>query len=283
MSTPPPTSPTTVPIEDPSASSLDAAPPRPAIVVLHRLTKRYGRHVAVHDMSLTVQPGEILALLGPNGAGKTTTIRMLMGLLAPTDGQATVHGMDCFAQRATVMQHVGYLPDEPNFHEHLRGGEVARFCAAMRGIPEDLAVERIQTLAERLDFADALDEYAVNYSMGMRKKLALTCAILHEPSVLVLDEPTNGLDPVVTRTLLELVRELAAKGTAIFYSTHLLEQAERLCHRVAILHRGTLAALGSPVELRSRIAADASLEDVFFQVASGESLKDPTAPRADES
>lgn len=281
MSTPPPTSPTTGPVEDPNASSLDAAPTRPAIVVLRRLTKRYGRHVAVHDMSLTVHPGEILALLGPNGAGKTTTIRMLMGLLAPTDGQATVHGMDCFAQRAAVMQHVGYLPDEPNFHEHLRGGEVARFCAAMRGIPEDLAVERVQTLAERLDFADALDEYAVNYSMGMRKKLALTCAILHEPSVLVLDEPTNGLDPVVTRTLLELVRELAAKGTAIFYSTHLLEQAERLCHRVAILHRGTLAALGSPAELRSRVAADASLEDVFFQVASGESLQDPTVPRAD--
>ncbi|MGE0142840.1 MAG: ABC transporter ATP-binding protein [Planctomycetota bacterium] len=282
MSNPPPTSPTSVPIEDPNASGLDAAPTRSAIVALRRLTKRYGRHVAVDDMSLTVHQGEILALLGPNGAGKTTTIRMLMGLLAPSVGQATVHGMDCFTQRAAVMQHVGYLPDEPNFHEHLRGGEVARFCAAMRGIPEDLAVARIEALAERLEFADALDEYAVNYSMGMRKKLALTCAILHEPSVLVLDEPTNGLDPVVTRTLLELVRELAAKGTAIFYSTHLLEQAERLCHRVAILHRGALAALGTPAELRSRIAAEASLEDVFFQVTSGESLPGPSEPRADE-
>ncbi|HIE71500.1 MAG TPA: ABC transporter ATP-binding protein [Planctomycetes bacterium] len=144
-----------------------------------------------------------------------------------------------------------------------------RFCGTMRGMPDEEVVSRTSELAERLQFADALDEYAVNYSMGMKKKLALACAMLHQPDVLVLDEPTNGLDPVVTRTLLAIVRELAAEGTAVFYSTHLLDQAERLCDRVAILHQGKLAALGTPDDLRNDLAAGGSLEDVFFQVAQG--------------
>jgi len=246
----------------------DAPAPSPDVVVdLRDLSKQFGEHVAVDHLSLQVHRGEILALLGPNGAGKTTTIRMLMGILSPSGGSASVCGLDCFADRAEVMQHVGYLPDEPLFYEHLRGGEIVRFCGAMRGMPDREVVQRTEELAERLAFADALDEYAVNYSMGMRKKLALSCAMLHRPDVLVLDEPTNGLDPVVTRTLLQLVRELAANGTAIFYSTHLLEQAEKLCDRVAILHRGALAAVGTPQQLRHELAADGSLEDVFFQIA----------------
>jgi ABC-2 type transport system ATP-binding protein len=247
------------------------------IVVLRSLGKHFGEHEAVAELDLDVAPGEILALLGPNGAGKTTTIRMLMGILSPSSGSATIAGHDCFAERVEVMRHVGYLPDEPTFYDHLRGGEIARFCGAMRGMPEPEIARRTAELAERLAFADALDEYAVNYSMGMRKKLALACAMLHRPAVLVLDEPTNGLDPVATRALLDLVREAAAAGTAIFYSTHLLDQAERLCHRVAILYRGRLAALGSPVDLRERLAPGGSLEDVFFQVAAG---TDPATPAA---
>jgi ABC-2 type transport system ATP-binding protein len=240
-----------------------------AVVDLQDLTKRFGSHTAVDRLSLQVQRGEVLALLGPNGAGKTTTIRMLMGILSATRGSARLCGLDCFEDRAEVMLHVGYLPDEPLFYEHLRGGEIARFCGRMRGMPDRVVTQRLDELAERLAFADALDEYAVNYSMGMRKKLALSCAMLHQPDVLVLDEPTNGLDPVVTRTLLELVRELASGGTAVFYSTHLLEQAEKLCDRVAIVHEGRLAALGDPDELRRELAAGGSLEDVFFEVAKG--------------
>lgn len=242
----------------------------PEVVVdLQDLTKRFGSHKAVESLSLQVQRGEVLALLGPNGAGKTTTIRMLMGILSATRGSARLCGLDCFEDRAEVMLHVGYMPDEPLFYEHLRGGEIARFCGRMRGMPDKVVTQRLDELAERLAFADALDEYAVNYSMGMRKKLALSCAMLHQPDVLVLDEPTNGLDPVVTRTLLELVRELASDGTAVFYSTHLLEQAEKLCDRVAIVHEGRLAALGEPDALRRELAAGGSLEDVFFQVAQG--------------
>ena len=239
------------------------------LVSLRGLTKTYGAFTAVRELSLEVQRGEILALLGPNGAGKTTTIRMLMGILSPSSGTASIAGLDCFAQRAEVMQHTGYLPDEPMFYEHLRGGEIVRFCGTMRGMPDQEVRQRTVELSKRLDLGDALDEYAVNYSMGMKKKLALVCAMLHRPSVLILDEPTNGLDPVVTRSLLELVREVAAAGTAVFYSTHLLEQADRLCHRVGILHKGELAALGTPQDLRSTLAPGGSLEDVFFQVAAG--------------
>ena len=237
------------------------------LVSIQSLTKDFGEHRAVDQFSLQVARGEILALLGPNGAGKTTTIRMLMGILSPSNGTAEIAGFDCFADRAKVMQHVGYLPDEPMFYDHLRGGEIVRFCGTMRGLPNEEIEQRTTELAERLAFADALDEFAVNYSMGMKKKLALACAMLHRPDVLILDEPTNGLDPVVTRTLLAIVRELSAAGTAIFYSTHLLEQAERLCDRVAIMNRGQLAALGTTAELREDLAEGGSLEDVFFEIA----------------
>jgi ABC-2 type transport system ATP-binding protein len=249
------------------SDSVTPVPTPPVVVDLRNLTKTFGYHAAVVDVSLQVRRGEILALLGPNGAGKTTTMRMLMGILAPTRGEAKVLGHDCFRQRELAMRHIGYLPDEPTFQDHLRGAEVLRFCGAMRGMRDGEVVARIEELAKRLDLADALEEYAVNYSLGMRKKLALAAAMLHRPAALVLDEPTNGLDPVVTRALLELVREAAAAGTAVLYSTHLLAQAGQLCHRVAIVHRGRLAALGTPGELQSQLAPGGTLEDVFFQVA----------------
>jgi ABC-2 type transport system ATP-binding protein len=239
----------------------------PPVVVLRDLTKRFGSFVAVDAVSLQIGSGEIQALLGPNGAGKTTTLRMLMGILSPTGGSATIAGHDCFRERAQVMAHVGYLPDEPVFYDHLRGGEIVRFCGRMRGMPDTRVRARADELTQRLDLGDALDEYAVNYSLGMKKKLALVCAMQHEPSQLFLDEPTNGLDPVATRALLDLIRATAAAGTAVFYSTHLLDQAERLCHRVGILHRGRLGALGTPAELRARLAPAGTLEDVFFQIA----------------
>ena len=236
------------------------------LVEITALTKRYGGFTAVDGLNLTVMPGEIVALLGPNGAGKTTTIRMLMGMLAPTRGSARIAGHDCFAARAAAMRHTGYLPDEPVFHEHLRGREILAFCAAMRGIDAAFAKARCDALCQRLGLGDDLEEYAVNFSMGMKKKLALVAAMLHEPELLILDEPTNGLDPMVTRTLLDMVREWAAAGRAVFYSTHLLQQAERLCHRVAIVHRGKLCALDTPDALRAQHAPDGTLEDVFFRV-----------------
>ncbi|MDQ3367254.1 MAG: ABC transporter ATP-binding protein [Myxococcota bacterium] len=236
-------------------------------IEIARLTKAYGSFVAVSELSLAVSPGEIFALLGPNGAGKTTTIKMMIGVLQPSGGSARICGLDCFSARADVMRHVGYLPDEPVFYDYLRGRELLRFVGEMHGLTRTEIEQRTAPLAERLKLEEALEDYAVNYSKGMKKKLALIAALLHDPSVLILDEPTNGLDPFATRALHELLIERAAGGKLVFYSTHLLDQAERLCKRVGILFKGKLAALGEIAELRANLSAGGSLEDVFFAVA----------------
>ena len=237
------------------------------------LGKRYGDFDAVVDLNLSVERGEVFALLGPNGAGKTTTIRMLMGILQPTAGSATVAGLDVFADRAEVKRRVGYLPDEPAFYDYLRGREIVRFVGQMHGLADADIDARSRPLYKDLALDDALEEYAVNYSHGMKKKLALVCALLHEPELLILDEPTNGLDPFATRVVHEIVRRKAAEGKSVFFSTHLLDQAEKLCTRVGILNKGRLAAVGRLDELRAGAAGNASLEEIFFAV-----MKDPAAP-----
>jgi len=238
-----------------------------AVVAIEELSKRYGEFVAVDGVSLTVRAGEIVALVGPNGAGKTTTLRMMMGVLAPSSGSARIGGLDCFRDRARVMHQVGYVPDDPVFYDYLRGGEILDFVADIRGLASGEARARSAELCRELELADALGEYAVNYSKGMKKKLALVCALLHGPRLLVLDEPQSGLDPFSMRKLNELVTASAAAGNAVFYSTHILEHAERLGHRIAILARGRLAAVGTLGELRALASANASLEEIFFAVA----------------
>ena len=237
------------------------------LVEIRELTKYYGAFEAVKNLTLSVGPGEIFALLGPNGAGKTTTIRMLMGILAPTSGAARIDGLDCFGDRVEVKRRVGYLPDEPIFHDHLRGSEIIRFSGEMHGFSHEEIDNRARPLIEQLELSDALEEFAVNYSRGMKKKLALICAMLHDPALLILDEPTNGLDPFATRALHELIRANAGAGKTIFFSTHLLDQAEKLCTQIAIVAKGRLAAHGTLAELRARLASDSSLEEIFFSVA----------------
>ncbi|MHC4939437.1 MAG: ABC transporter ATP-binding protein [Planctomycetota bacterium] len=237
-----------------------------AIVSLVGLSKSYGDFQAVSDLSVEVRPGERFALLGPNGAGKTTTIRMLMGILEPSSGTASVRGLDCFKDRAAVMGSVGYLPDDPIFYDYLRGREVIDFVQRMRGLCDEEVGERRKGLVERFDLGKDLEEYAVNYSKGMKKKLAIICALLHDPDLLILDEPTNGLDPYATRLFHELIRERADTGKSVFFSTHLLDQAERLCHRVGILEAGKLAACGPLDELKAQLAPGGSLEEIFFAV-----------------
>ncbi len=236
------------------------------LVEINDLGKRYGTFDAVSNLRLEVPRGEIFALLGPNGAGKTTTIRMLMGILQPTTGTAKIDGLDCFLDRVEVKRRVGYLPDEPVFYDYLRGRELINFVGEMHGLSREEIRSRADPLLGRLELLDAVNEYAVNYSKGMKKKLALICALIHDPALLILDEPTNGLDPYATRSLHELVREKAAEGKTIFYSTHLLDQAEKLCKRVGIVYKGRLAASGTLDELRASSHSDGSLEEIFFSV-----------------
>jgi ABC-2 type transport system ATP-binding protein len=212
-----------------------------------------------------VAGGEVFGFLGPNGAGKTTTIRMMMGILVPSAGRASIGGLDCQADRVEVKRRVGYLPDSPIFYDFLRGREILEFVGEMHGQPRPEAQRNTGKLLEALALGDAAEEYAVNYSMGMKKKLGLACALIHDPAVLILDEPTNGLDPRAAREVQELLRDCAARGKTIFLSTHLLDMAERICTTLGIIHKGELVAVGALEALRSQVVPGGSLEEVFLK------------------
>ncbi|CAN7551321.1 ABC transporter ATP-binding protein [Pseudoduganella sp. LjRoot289] len=236
------------------------------MIAFQGLSKSYNGFEAVKPLSLTVPRGEVFGFLGPNGAGKTTTIRMLMGILVPSAGRVLVNGLDCRADAAEVKRHVGYLPDTPIFYDYLRGREILQFVAEMHGFSRSEAAGRAHRLLRELGLEDVTEEFAVNYSLGMKKKLGLACALVHNPKVLVLDEPINGLDPRAARDVQERLLAAAAQGTTIFISTHLLDMAERMCSRVGIIHRGALVASGTLAELRGAAHADSSLEDVFLKI-----------------
>jgi ABC-2 type transport system ATP-binding protein len=261
--------------------SFDPERDGPAAIELSGLTKRFGEFTAVDCLDLTVAPGELFGLLGPNGAGKTTTIRLLMGILKATSGTARILGHDCFRERVELMRHVGYLPDEPTFHDYLRGSEILRFAADMHGLDPSWIEKRGRPLVERLELIGAMDEFAVNYSRGMKKKLALVCALVHSPRLLILDEPTSGLDPIATRQLNALLVEESSRGTTVVLSSHLLDQVQKLCHRMAIVAGGTLRAVGTLAELRLRASGESSLEDIFFAVTTGAAENVTTAKEAE--
>jgi ABC-2 type transport system ATP-binding protein len=231
------------------------------------LSKRFGETVAVSELSLRVEAGEVMGFLGPNGSGKTTTIRLLMGLLRPSAGRAAILGRDCHSDAVALKRDVGYLPDEPFLYPYLSGAETLELVAGLHGFTAAEGRRRAGAVAERLGLAEAARAYTVTYSLGMKKRLALALALIHDPKVLILDEPTNGLDPAGARQMRATITELAAGGRTIFLSTHLLDAAERLCHRVAIIQRGTLQAVGTPDELRARYEAPGTtLEDLFLRV-----------------
>jgi ABC-2 type transport system ATP-binding protein len=241
------------------------------VIETHALTKAFGAKTAVNGLTLRVEAGEVIGFLGPNGSGKTTTIRLLMGLLRPTSGSATILGRDCHTDAVALKRDVGYLPDEPFLYPYLTGREILELVAGLHGFARDEARRRGDALAARLGLGAATDAYSVTYSLGMKKRLALAMALIHDPRVLIMDEPTNGLDPKGAREMRATIADLASQGRTIFLSTHLLDAAEKLCHRVAIIRDGSLQAIGAPAELRARYAttADTTLEELFLRVTEG--------------
>jgi len=245
------------------------------VIRFEGLSKEYGSFAAVRGLAFSVQQGEVFGFLGPNGAGKTTTIRMLMGILVPSAGHASIAGLDCQRDRIEVKRRVGYLPDAPIYYDFLRGREILQFVGEMHGQLPALAAGNAERLLEELALSDAAEEYAINYSTGMKKKLGFACALIHDPAVLILDEPTNGLDPRAAREVQDRLRKSSAEGKTIFLSTHLLDMAERLCSRVGIIHQGELVAEGALPELRARIVPGGSLEEVFLKVTQPEDAAVP--------
>ena len=244
------------------------------MIKLSGLTKRFGSFTAVNNLDLEVRAGELFGFLGPNGAGKTTTIRMLTGLLRPTSGQAIVAGFDIQKDPVEAKAHLGYVPDEPVLYEKLTGREFLRFMADLYRVDERKREERIQELLQLFQLEERADELIQSYSRGMKQKASLAGALIHDPRVLVLDEPTVGLDPRSARVLKDVLRALAARGVTVFMSTHILEIAERMCTRVGIIRAGQLVACGTMPELRAgagatpagATGAPVSLEDIFLQL-----------------
>jgi ABC-2 type transport system ATP-binding protein len=234
------------------------------------LTKHFGKLVAVRDLTLEARAGEVFGFLGPNGAGKTTTIRMLTGLVRPTSGSALVAGYDVAQEPREVKRRVGYLAETPYLYAKLSGREFLAFMGGLYQVPPSLARQRAERWLSLFELTEKADELIEGYSHGMRQKLALAGAMLHEPPVLFLDEPTSGLDPRSARLVKDLLVALVERGHTVFLSTHVLEIAEHLCHRVGIIDRGQLVATGTLDELRHQTHAETySLEDVFLQLTGG--------------
>jgi ABC-2 type transport system ATP-binding protein len=225
------------------------------------LCKSYGDVTAVDRLDLTIERGEIFGLLGPNGAGKTTTILMLLGLTEPTAGEARVEGLDASRAPLEVKRRVGYLPDDVGFYGDLSGRENLRYTAELNRVPRAEGEERIDGLLRDVGLSDAGDRRVSEYSRGMRQRLGLADALVKQPTVLILDEPTVNVDPEGVREILELVRGLRERdGTTVLISSHLLHQVEQICDRVGIFVRGRLAALGTVDELVARVQGGFSLD-----------------------
>ncbi|QSG08979.1 ABC transporter ATP-binding protein [Halapricum desulfuricans] len=231
------------------------------------LTKQYGSTTAVDGLSFEVPSGVVYGFLGPNGAGKTTTMRMLTGLVEPTDGDGFVAGTHC-SERRHLVDRIGLLPEKPPLYDELTGREQLQFAADLRNIPWERIFDRALGLADRLDLDDDLDRRIDGYSKGMRQKTAFVQAVQHDPAVVFLDEPTSGLDPRAARTLRELIVELADDGTTVFLSTHILPVVEEIADQVGVLYDGRLVSEGSPAELTDGVGndGDADLEEAFLKV-----------------
>ena len=244
------------------------------MIKISNLVKRYKNTDAVKGIDLEIPEGEFFGFLGPNGAGKTTTIKMMVGLLKPTSGALTIDGHDIMENPVQAKSVLGYIPDRPFIYEKLTGREYLEFVADLYGMDSRLAADRSEKYLEFFDLAEASDELIEAYSHGMKQKLVISGALLHDPKVLVVDEPMVGLDPKGARQVKELFMDLCRKGSSIFMSTHSLGIAQAMCDRIGIIQKGEVIALGTVEELRKQARADHEhLEDIFLELTGDTNLE----------
>ena len=243
------------------------------MIELKNLTKRFGTIVAVNRLNLSVPGGEIFGFIGPNGAGKTTTIRMMGGVIAPTEGSVMIDGINMADDPENAKKRIGFIPDRPFLYEKLTGMEFLRFTADLYGIEDGLFYERSEKILKKFSLYHWADELIESYSHGMKQRLIISSAILHDPKVIVVDEPMVGLDPAGIRMVKDLFRSLAKRGITLFMSTHTLAVAEDVCDRIGIIHKGSLIVTGTIGELRQRAQVqEGGLEEIFLTLTEGESV-----------
>jgi ABC-2 type transport system ATP-binding protein len=245
------------------------------VIELVHLHKKFGNFHAVRDVTLQVLPGEIFGFLGPNGAGKTTTIRMMVGLMKPTSGHVLLCGKDIAREPEEAKSILGFIPDRPYLYEKLTGQEFLEFIADLQGLGSgDHRGMRIAELLGLFDLQGWSRELVEGYSHGMRQRLIIAAALIHRPKVLIVDEPMVGLDPKATRLVKRLFFDLAKAGVSIFMSTHILQVAEEMCHRIAIINEGRVIALGTMQELREKAqSTDDRLEPLFLKLTGEEGIQ----------
>jgi ABC-2 type transport system ATP-binding protein len=246
---------------------LETTQDRQAALRLESLYKSYGDIKAVKGINLTLKRGEILGLLGPNGSGKSTTMKMVLGILKPDSGEIFVYGEKETTASAELKRKLGYVPETPQLYEFLTGVEYIDFVSEMYGVPPAERKDRVSHFLDGMQLAGHENEMISGYSQGMKQKIALISALVHKPQILVLDEALNGLDPRSARLVKDLLKELASEGVSILFSTHVLEIAQALCDRVAIMYQGTIMAEGTMTELRQTAGLPgSSLEEVFLKM-----------------
>jgi len=245
------------------------------MIVLENVVKRYGEHIVVNNVSLEVRPGEIFGFLGPNGAGKTSTIKMIMGLMKPTSGRIAIHGHDIQQDPISAKRVMGYIPDRPILYEKLTAWEYMKFIAGIYGIDGKDLREKGTKYLEVFGLTEWSGELVENFSHGMKQRLNLSAVFMRDPKVLILDEPLIGLDPRGARLFKEILHASRNNGMCIFMSTHILEIAEQMCDRMAIIHKGNVISTGTSDDLRRQAyTPDKGLEQVFLRLTGGEDVTD---------
>jgi ABC-2 type transport system ATP-binding protein len=243
------------------------------MIKLENLTKRFGDIVAVNNLNLSISEGEIFGFIGPNGAGKTTTLRMMGGIIAPSEGSVMIDGINMADHPEDAKRKIGFIPDSPFLYEKLTGMEFLKFTADLHNIEDRLFDEGAEILLKQFSLHHWADELIESYSHGMKQRLIISAAVLHNPKVIVVDEPMVGLDPAGIRMVKDLFQSLAKKGKTVFMSTHTLAVAENVCHRLGVIHKGSLIATGTIEELRLKAQVrEADLEEVFLILTEGESV-----------